>query len=261
MSTNAPVIKINPANYTTLLVAEGTGYLNITIREKITEAGFPVINSSASPEALRRAGSAVRVLFLFLSPAMLAKTEALQAFRKQAVERRINIFVLANQQDELYQLEQIIPKQFILKEFTRPIDFSEMVAGMCTALGSLSDRRRRKILAVDDSGAMLRNIKTWLGNEYDVNIANSSLVAIKHICVDRPDLVLLDYEMPICDGPQLLRMLRADPAYVDLPIIFLTGKNDRDSITQVMSLHPAGYILKSNGVEAVKTTVHKFFHP
>ncbi|MDO4203112.1 MAG: response regulator [Selenomonadaceae bacterium] len=261
MSTSAPVKKIYPGNYLVLFVSEGTGYLNITIREKILEAGFHVISSSASPDALRRAGSDVRVLFLYLSPAMLAKPEALQAFRKQAAERRLSIFVLANQHDELYQLEQIIPKQFILREFTRPIDFSEMVTGMCEALGSLNNRRRRKILAVDDSGAMLRNIKTWLGSEYDVNIANSSLVAIKHICLDQPDLVLLDYEMPICDGPQLLRMLRADPTYADLPIIFLTGKNDRDSITQVMSLHPAGYILKSNGVEAVKTTVHKFFNP
>ena len=57
----------------------------------------------------------------------------------------------------------------------------------------------------------------------------------------RPDLILLDYEMPVCDGRQTLEMIRADEELKDIPVIFLTGVNDREHIESVLSLKPAGY--------------------
>ena len=49
----------------------------------------------------------------------------------------------------------------------------------------------------------------------------------------RPDMVLLDYEMPVCDGRQTLEMLRSDPAFADLPVVFLTGRGDPDVVRKL----------------------------
>ena len=116
-----------------------------------------------------------------------------------------------------------------------------------------------KILVVDDSGAMLRNVKGWLQDKYNVILANSGAMAIKYIATDRPDLVLLDYEMPVVDGRQVLEMIRTETDFRDVPVIFLTSKNDRESILKVMELKPEGYLLKTMEPEQIVEEVDKFF--
>ena len=60
----------------------------------------------------------------------------------------------------------------------------------------------------------------------------------------KPDLVLLDYEMPVCDGRQTLEMIRSDDDFSQIPVVFLTGVGDRAHIEQVIDLKPQGYLLK-----------------
>ena len=97
---------------------------------------------------------------------------------------------------------------------------------------------------MDDNGPTLRTIKAMLDEEYDVTVVNSGMNAMKAIGKRRPDLILLDYEMPVCDGRQTLEMIRADEEISDIPVIFLTGVNDREHIEMVLALRPAGYLLK-----------------
>ena len=59
------------------------------------------------------------------------------------------------------------------------------------------------------------------------------------------DLILLDYEMPVVDGPQVFQMLRQEPATRNIPVIFLTGVGTREGVERVMALKPDGYVLKS----------------
>ncbi len=60
----------------------------------------------------------------------------------------------------------------------------------------------------------------------------------------RPDLILLDYEMPVCDGKMTLEMIRAEEELKNIPVIFLTAINDRANVEAVLKLKPAGYFLK-----------------
>lgn len=117
----------------------------------------------------------------------------------------------------------------------------------------------KKILIVDDSDFMRQNIIQLLGEEYTVLEAASSVSAIQTIVVNRPDLVLLDYEMPVCDGRQTLEMIRSEKTIADIPVIFLTGRGDRESVQKVMSLKPEGYLLKTMPEEEIKKKVGDFF--
>ena len=123
----------------------------------------------------------------------------------------------------------------------------------------LDNGEKRRLLIVDDDGTTLRVLKGMLEHEYDVTIVNSGMNAMKAIGKKRPDVILLDYEMPVCDGRQTLEMLRADEESRNIPVVFLTGVNDREHIEAVLSLRPAGYLLKPPDkkkiVEAIKSAL------
>lgn len=102
----------------------------------------------------------------------------------------------------------------------------------------------KHILVVDDSSVTLRSIKAMLDKTYQISVATSGEQALKSIRKDRPDLILLDYEMPGWDGRETLEHIRADEEICDIPVIFLTGVADKDHISAVLRLNPAGYFLK-----------------
>jgi len=102
-------------------------------------------------------------------------------------------------------------------------------------------------------------MKGLLEDEYQVQLAESGVAAIRTISLDRPDLVLLDYEMPVCDGRQTLEMLRSEKSFADIPVIFLTGRSDPELVRTLLSLKPAGYLLKYLKPDDIKQKIGRFF--
>lgn len=121
------------------------------------------------------------------------------------------------------------------------------------------ESRRHKILVVDDSEFMLSRMRQLLADKYDLLESDSSISAIKIIAVNRPDLVLLDYEMPICDGKQALEMIRSDKDIADIPVMFLTSRSDKESVKNVKALKPEGYLLKTMPDDFIMNTLKDFF--
>lgn len=123
-------------------------------------------------------------------------------------------------------------------------------------LNALDDKETRaKVMVVDDDAGTLRNIKSLLEGMYDVVLANSGRKALEIIAMENPDVILLDYEMPLMKGPETMRHIREKRGFENIPIIFLTGVNDRAQITAALALKPAGYLLKPVNKEKLFNTV------
>jgi CheY-like chemotaxis protein len=90
-------------------------------------------------------------------------------------------------------------------------------------------------------------------------MANSGLQAIKWLGKNSVDLILLDHEMPITSGPQVLEMLRSDEETKDIPVMFLTGKSDKESVMAVVALRPEGYFLKTIQKAELLEKLEEFF--
>ena len=111
--------------------------------------------------------------------------------------------------------------------------------------GSIVSKDDRKIvLVVDDSPMMLRSMKQMLEERYQVTLATSGQQALTMIDKRQPDLVVLDYEMPDCDGKETLELIRSKEATKDIPVVFLTGHGDAEHIRSVLDLNPSAYFLK-----------------
>ena len=120
---------------------------------------------------------------------------------------------------------------------------------------------KKRILVVDDNGTTLRTMKAMLEDQYEVSIAVSGAQAMTSIGKKRPDLILLDYEMPVCDGKMTLEMIRADEDMRSIPVIFLTAIKDRANIEAVLKLNPAGYFLKPAVKDKLIAEIEKILNP
>lgn len=106
-----------------------------------------------------------------------------------------------------------------------------------------------QILAVDDNPSNLTLINGILSDTYKVYPVDSGAMALKFLSKRRPDLILLDVEMPVMSGTDLLRSLKSNPDLSGIPVIFLTGTIDLESEASAYTLGAADYIHKPiNGV-------------
>ncbi len=241
-----------------MIISEVQSYLVVSLKEKFEEAEYQVIQVTADIDAISRVEEPVSVMLLYTDEQMGEKLQELNYIKDKSAEEDIPIFAIGDM-DELRAVEKMIPKHLIREEFSRPVNVNEVVGTIASYEKKFGKQNKKKILVVDDSGAMLRNVKGWLEEQYQVILANSGAMAIKYLAMNRPDLVLLDYEMPVVDGKQVLEMIRSEHEFADIPVFFLTTKGDRESVMNVMALKPEGYLLKTMEPAQIIETINAFF--
>ncbi|MES2165222.1 MAG: response regulator [Pseudomonadota bacterium] len=105
--------------------------------------------------------------------------------------------------------------------------------------------REATVLVVDDIATNIKVIAGMLAEDgYGVKVAISGKKALEIIPVHRPDLILLDVMMPEMDGFEVCRRLKADPATADIPVIFLSAKDQADDIIGGLELGAVDYVTK-----------------
>jgi two-component system, cell cycle response regulator len=101
------------------------------------------------------------------------------------------------------------------------------------------------ILIVDDSVAIRRIISRALtAVGYQVVEASDGSEALAACRAQRPDLVLLDIDMPVMDGPTALREMRADPHLASIPVLFLTARTGGADVAAGIELGAQDYLRK-----------------
>lgn len=165
------------------------------------------------------------------------------------------ITIVTEEQSEEYR-EVFAKKQFI--ELAAPVGHKELLTRCLSSINvsetelnrelnyisGASRNGKKQIMIVDDSPLAVRATKAIIGTKYDIVVATSGKQALQIMKNERPDLILLDYEMPDCDGKMTLELIREDDMLCDIPVIFVTGVADKAHIAAVLGMNPAGYFLK-----------------
>lgn len=240
-----------------LLISNVASYFNITIGNKLKEE-YEIIETKADTNEMSKVPDNIGVWLLFLDKELLKSPKELIFLKDKALEDEATLFLMG-EEDEISEAKKYLPASLIQEEFARPIDVNDVVKTVDEYIKNNGNHTKKKILVVDDSGAVLRNVKGWLEEKYQVALANSGAMAIKYLTLNRPDLVLLDYEMPVVDGKQVLEMMRTEAEFSTIPVIFLTSKSDKESVMKVMGLKPEGYLLKTMPPEEIVKNIDEFF--
>ena len=108
----------------------------------------------------------------------------------------------------------------------------------------INNNIRSKIIVVDDNMASLNMIKNMLKNLYEVYPAPSAAKLFEILERIIPDLILMDIEMPEMSGYDAVKKMKTDAHLFDIPIIFLTARNDDVSEFEGLDLGAVDYISK-----------------
>ncbi len=177
----------------------------------------------------------------------------------RAQEKDLRI-ILIGETGDIKTYEAMIPSGLIYRTFERPVDNEDFIKSVIDFFRKKATGEfRKRLLIVDDDPQYLAMVRGWLKEEYNVTMANSGLQAIKWLGRNKVDLILLDHEMPVTSGPQVLEMLRSDEETRDIPVMFLTGKGDKDSVMAVVALRPEGYFLKNIKKDELLEKLQEFF--
>ena len=118
---------------------------------------------------------------------------------------------------------------------------------------------KKELLIVDDDESYLKLIKKWMSDAYKATAVKSGAQALKFLEGHRPDLVLLDFEMPELNGGDVLQKMREKPETADIPVFFLTGNVDPESLEKIAELNPDGYLSKTMRRSEIAAAVETFF--
>jgi diguanylate cyclase (GGDEF)-like protein len=116
-----------------------------------------------------------------------------------------------------------------------------------TLLTALAEARAAQpvVVALDDDPAILLVLEAMLSRGGITTVPTTDAGTFwERIRADRPDMVVLDVDMPGVDGIELCRVIRTDPDLADLPVLFLTGHSDAESLHRIFSAGADDFVAK-----------------
>jgi len=107
-----------------------------------------------------------------------------------------------------------------------------------------SRKKNPLILIVDDVPKNIQILGMILGKDYRIVVAMNGPAALKQVEKVLPDLILLDVMMPDMDGFETCARLKSSPRTKDIPVIFLTARNEAEDIVKGFEIGAADYLSK-----------------
>lgn len=246
-------------NKRAIIIRKSASFMTNAVQKNLEQAGYEILPVNATVAAVNEKHTEADILIFYLGE-FISDASNLLVYLKDLCADEEKLLVLLGNAEEIETVEETIPPALIAARFVRPLDVNALIDTVdCLVQANDENARKKSILLVDDDNTFLKTVKSWLSDSYRVTIVTSGAQALMYIADNKPDLILLDYEMPVTSGPQVLEMIRSETKTDSIPVIFLTGKGDRESVLKVLELKPDGYLLKTTGKETLLKSLEEFF--
>ena len=256
------VLKMNTglANRGTILVISDTdSFLAKSLVGKLGQKGLDAVFVHDEIKEIEPHKSNISLMILFMNEGLQIKTKSLVYIKDIASDTNAGI-ILVGDDSGFDSIKKTSPETYVLEKFKRPLVMDDLIERIERYMEeNTGEGRKKTILIVDDDITYMRTVYEWLKDTYHVGMASSGVQAISYLAKNKADLVLLDYEMPIANGPQVMQMLKSDSETEAIPVMFLTGHSERESVMSVIDLKPADYLLKSIGKDNILKKLGDFF--
>ena len=242
-----------------LFISEKKTMIANALIQALEDKAFQVVQVKANVTEISRMEEKPEIWILWLQGVERSLLDLLSYIKDQIKEHGFRLFVVGTP-EEIEDDMKGFPPSDIKGTFTRPFRMEEVIDRLSMEVSNVERlSAAKRILIIDDDPLMLQTFKEMLQSNYRVFTANSGMNALQMLVTTDVDLILLDYEMPVIKGPQILEMLRSETHTKDIPVMFLTSNSDRESIISVMSLNPVNYLLKSLPRSEIYAKIKEFF--
>lgn len=246
-------------NKEVLLIGDTKSFMMTAIENGLARENFDVSRVANTLAAVSEVKNPPRMWVFYLDGEVEKLSDVLVYCKDKVIEDNVFFYLVGNQ-EELDLAEKYVPEGQVRAKLERPLNIQSLVDVLATGLldGEKIEAKKR-ILIVDDDPAMTRMIKNLLSEKYRVFMAGSGMNAITFLAKNTVDLILLDYEMPVVSGAKVLEMIRTESATSSIPVMFLTGKSDKETVMEVLALKPEKYLLKSMKPSQWVVEIDEFF--
>lgn len=118
----------------------------------------------------------------------------------------------------------------------------DAVEEVCSKKKQIEDRKT--VLAIDDDMTYLKQINGFLQEYYNVIMINSTKLALDYLTNHVPDVILLDYQMPLYNGVALISIIRQNESYQNIPFIILSGALSKEALLGFYPYEPFACLVK-----------------
>ncbi|MBQ7158511.1 MAG: response regulator [Treponema sp.] len=261
-----------------LFVAENDqNFLIRAMMKTISDAGYEVrfVQPEVYQITMYEHKSDFPNIFILYLEGSENRYDRLFSYIKQLVSEKgknRHLFLIGNP-SEINTAFKVIPKDSVDHAFQRPVNTEELLRhlNMLTLeyrydendsnaqTGVDVDSSKHNVLLVDDDITQLHAMQRWFSKRFNAFVASSGMDTVAFLKHYHVDLILLDYEMPGLSGLDVLQMLRSEPETANIPVIFLTGSDDKRTVMSVLAAKPNGYLLKSMPPSVLVQSVEDFF--
>lgn len=173
----------------------------------------------------------------------------------QSMVEQLSAYVADVAMEDVMQLtEAMCEKLEAQKNVANVIDTNAVSEN---AADAVAEQSVANILLVDDDEINSKAVSAMLGEEYRVISANSGREALTLLEKQRPDLILLDVYMPEMDGHAVIRALKENPAYAEIPVIFLTSDEEEHTEVQGFREGAIDFIRKPFRKDVATQRIHR----
>ena len=243
-----------------LFVCEGKNFLVSSMIKSLEDAQFEVLQVQPDLVEIQLIEKKPDIFIVYLEGDINSFEGTLKYLKKLVTEEgKDRVLYFIGTPIELSVAHEIVPKAVVTASFTRPVNMKDIILKLNNLIIDEDEYfGRKRILVVDDDGMMLRTMNNWLSGKYEVYMANSGINAISFLANNKADLILLDYEMPGASGLQVFEMFKSSENTKDIPVIFLTSKDDKDTVMKVLAAKPEKYLVKTMEKEELVRSIDNF---
>jgi DNA-binding response OmpR family regulator len=250
---------------TTVLVIDDSVTFREELRTVCEAAGYQVLTAESGDEGLRVAAGQRpgAVIVDDVLPGIDGAT-VIRRIRLDAALRGVPCLLLTAAEEDGAELRALDAgaDAFVRKDGDVTVILAKLAALLrrATPTSPADDTRSlldpKRILAVDDSMTYLHELSELLrGEGYDVVMAGSGEDALELLEVQAVDCILLDLLMPGLGGQETCRRIKANPSVRDVPLVMLTGLEDREAMIDALGAGADDYIPKSSEFEVLTARV------
>ena len=116
---------------------------------------------------------------------------------------------------------------------------------------------RKTVLLIDDDMSYLKQVNNFLQDSYNVIMINSAKLALNYLLKHTPDIIVLDYQMPLYNGANVMNMIQKNTPEKHIPVIILSGALNREVLEECYSYNPAAYLAKPVSKETLLENIER----